>query len=229
LKMTSELVDGIEIVRKPAARRLRLTVDPRSGAVRLIMPKRAALAPALDWVRDQQGWIDKQRASLPEPWPIVAGMIVPLAGEDRVLDWAERYLRTPKRSNDGRILIGGPEDLMAARLLRWLRAEARTLLTEETHEFAEVAKVSIGRVSIGDPRSRWGSCSANGDIRYSWRLILAPVHVRRATVAHEVAHRIHMDHSRAFHQAVERIYGQDPTPARRWLKKEGARLHWFGV
>ena len=83
-------------------------------------------------------------------------------------------------------------------------------------------------MSIGDPRARWGSCSANGDIRYSWRLILAPPDVLEATVAHEVAHRLHMDHSPAFHAAVRRLLGRDPSAERAWLRAHGRELYWLG-
>jgi predicted metal-dependent hydrolase len=217
----------LEIVRKPAARRLRLSVDPRSGTVRLVMPKRAAMGPALDWVKGQQSWIDAQIAKLPDPWPIKPGMIVPLAGSDMILDWSETYPRNP-RITGSQIRVGGPLDMCAPRLLRWLRREALTLLTAETREIAAQADVRVGQIGVGDPRSRWGSCAHNGDIRYSWRLILAPTDVRRATIAHEVAHRIHMDHSAAFHAQVERLHGSDPAPARAWLRVNGSRLHWFG-
>jgi predicted metal-dependent hydrolase len=83
-------------------------------------------------------------------------------------------------------------------------------------------------VSIGDPKGRWGSCASSGAIRYSWRLILTPGFVRRATVAHEVAHRVHMNHGARFHALVRQLYGEDPTPARAWLRRHGAQLHWYG-
>ena len=84
------------------------------------------------------------------------------------------------------------------------------------------------RIGVGDARSRWGSCSTGGDIRYSWRLILAPPEVRRATVAHEVAHRLHMNHGPDFHAAVAHLFGRDPAPERRWLREHGAALHAIG-
>jgi predicted metal-dependent hydrolase len=102
------------------------------------------------------------------------------------------------------------------------------LLEVETREFAELAGVSVPRVGVGDPLSRWGSCSASGTIRYSWRLILAPDWVRRATVAHEVAHRVHLNHGRAFHALVAKLLGTDPGPARQWLRRNGGSLHRFG-
>ncbi len=83
---------------------------------------------------------------------------------------------------------GAPRRALAA------RRGARRVLGAETAEYAERAGVTVTRVSIGDPRGRWGSCASWGAIRYSWRLILAPDLSRRATVAHEVAHWIHMNH-----------------------------------
>ena len=225
--MTAAGIDGLEIIRKREARRMKLTVDPRSGAVRLVLPLRAALGPAMDWVEAHRGWIERQRARLPDPWPIVPGMAVPFAGKDFVLDWSDAHPRKPAFLGD-RLTIGGPQDVMASRLLRWLRAEAKAVLDAETREIAGAAKIDVADISVGDPRARWGSCSSNGNIRYSWRLILMPDHARRSIVAHEVAHRVHMDHSRAFHRLVAELYGEDPRAARGWLRAHGARLHWFG-
>lgn len=221
------MIDDLDIVRKSRARRMKLSVDPRSGRVRLVLPVRASLAAALEWAEAHQGWIARQRARLPQPWPVEPGMIVPFGGEDHVLNWAEHHPRSPQRVA-GEIQIGGPQELLAARLLRWLRAEAHRVLEAETRQLAETHGLFVRAVAVGDPKSRWGSCSSTGDIRYSWRLILAPDYVRRATVTHELAHRVHMDHSRAFHTLAAQLYGGDPAPARDWLRRHGARLYWFG-
>ena len=221
------MIDDLDIIRHAKARRMKLSVDPRSGRIRLVLPPRASLKAALDWAAAHQGWIEKQRARLPEPWPILPGMVVPFGGDDHLLDWNESHKRSP-RQVEGRIEIGGPLDLMPGRLLRWLRASAKDILEADTHEVASAQDIKIASVSVGDPKARWGSCTSSGDIRYSWRLILAPAYVRRSTVAHEVAHRIHMDHSRAFHRLAATLYGGDPSPARDWLRRHGARLYWFG-
>jgi predicted metal-dependent hydrolase len=225
--MKIDIADAIEVVRKPAARRMRLVVDSKTGQIKLVLPQLASIGPALDWARGHRAWIEAQLAKLPDPWPITPSMLIPFAGRDLWLDWAEHHPRTPKVVDDG-IRVGGPRALLASRMLRWLRREALTLLDKETREFAAIAGVTLGRVGVGDPRSRWGSCAPAGDIRYSWRLILAPDDVRRATVAHEVAHRTHMDHSAAFHAEVKRLFGRDPKAERQWLRQNGARLHWFG-
>ncbi len=206
---------------------MKLVVDPRDGTARLTIPLRAPAGPALAWAETKRGWVEAQRARRPEGVPITPGMLLPLGDEQLRLDWSERYPRSPKRIGDV-LRVGGPADLVDARVLRWLQREALAVLTAETAEFAAIAGVTVTAVGIGDATSRWGSCSTSGGIRYSWRLILAPAFVRRATVAHEVAHRVHMDHSARFHALVETIFGEDPSPARRWLRTHGVALHGFG-
>lgn len=218
---------GVEVVRNARARRAKLSVDPASGKVRLVLPTRAPLGPALRWAEDHAEWIDAQRAKLPVARPFAPGATIPFRGSDLRLDWMEGASRTV-RHGDGALSCGGPREGFESRITRWLKREAARVLAEETAEFAGKADVSVERIAIGDPRARWGSCTSSGAIRYSWRLILAPDFVRRATVAHEVAHRIHMDHSPAFHAVVARLFEADPAPARRWLRANGAGLHWVG-
>lgn len=216
-----------EVVRSATARRIRLAVDPATGVARLTVPKRAALKPALAWADERRGWIAEQQARLPRPIPFRPGAILPIDGTPLTLDWQAGAPRGPNVAAD-RLVIGGPAEAMPGRAERWLRALARARLSEDTEFFAARAGVSIARVAIGDPRRRWGSCASDGSIRYSWRLILAPVFVRHATVAHEVAHRLHMNHSAQFHAAVAQILGSDPAPATAWLRSHGAALHWYG-
>lgn len=215
------------IVRVPRARALRLTVDPRDATVRLALPPRASLRNALDWANGKRPWVEAQLALLPEPTPIAPGMTFLLGGEYVTLDWSADAPRASRLTAD-RLVIGGPLDGLGARVLRYLRRQAADVLTAETRDIAEKHHITVGRIGVGDPKSRWGSCAASGDIRYSWRLILAPAFVQQATVAHEVAHRLHMNHSAAFHACAAELNGSDPTPARRWLCANGAALHWFG-
>ena len=117
------------------------------------------------------------------------------------------------------VSCGGPCESFGRRIEAWLKRLARDTLSAETAAIAAAAGVSVRSVSIGDADSRWGSCSAAGAIRYSWRLILAPPHVRRFVVAHEVAHRLHMDHGAAFKAAEIRLYGGPVASARLLLRR----------
>lgn len=221
------MTPSLQVTRHARARRAKLSVDPATGCVRLTLPPRAPLRAALRWAEEQRDWIAAQTACLPVPRPFAPGATLPLGDDTVTIDWQEDAPRRVVR--DGAVLrCGGPRDAVPRRVGLWLRREALRLLTAETAEFAAKAGVSVAQVAIGDPRGRWGSCSSRGAIRYSWRLLLAPTFVRRTTVAHEVAHRVHMNHSPAFHALVGALSDTDAAQSRRWLRTNGAALHWFG-
>ena len=217
----------LEVRRSPRARAMRLAVDPRDGAVRLTLPARTALRQGFAWAETKRGWIEGALAALPRHVPIAHGATIPFQGRELLVDWSSGCSRGVRRDGDV-LVVGGPAEHLGLRVLRWLKAEALRTLDRETRAIADAGGIALGRIGIGDPRSRWGSCSASGDIRYSWRLILAPPDVLRATVAHEVAHRLHMHHGPAFHRAVADLFGREPVAERAWLKAHGATL-WMVV
>ena len=224
---SSDAAERWEIVRSPRAKRVQLKFDPSSGRARLILPRRAGLERALAWAEGKADWLAEQRDRLPAARPFAPGAVLPVADRDMVIVRDEGRRRTLIRDGD-RLLVAGPEETIARRVEAWLRRESLALLTQDTAEFAAKAGVWVAEVAIGDARGRWGSCASSGVIRYNWRLLLAPGWVRRATVAHEVAHRVHMNHGPRFHALVAALSDTDPTPARAWLRAHGAALHWYG-
>lgn len=216
-----------DVVRHPRARRTKLSFDPLTGRARLTLPPRASLDRAMAWARGQAAWVERQRSTLPEARPFVPGAALPFDGATLTIRWQDGAPRAARREGDA-LLLGGPVDTVARRVEAWLRRQALALLEADTAFYAARAGVTVSAVAVGDPRGRWGSCAHDGAIRYSWRLVMAPPEVRRATAAHEVAHRVHMNHSPAFHALVAELYEGDPMPARRWLRAHGAALHWYG-
>ena len=219
---------GLEVVRHPTARTVKLSVCPASGRVRLTVPRRAGMKAALAWAETKRDWIEGQRARVAPGVPLAPGTVLTVADAAVTIVRDEGRRRAVVRDGD-RLLVAGPEETVARRVEAWLKARALELLALETAEFAAKAGVRVAAVHVGDARGRWGSCASSGTIRYSWRLVLAPGWVRRATVAHEVAHRVHMNHGAAFHALVADLLGQDPTPARAWLRAHGAGLHRVGA
>lgn len=217
----------IEVVRHPRARQMRLSVDNATGTIRLTIPPRAPVGPAMRWAEGQSDWIARALANRTPPQPFEPGATILYLGEEVGLGWDSGFPRTPLL-DDGQIIAGGLREGYERRIERWLRRTALDKLSAETADYAALSGVSVSKVAIGDPKGRWGSCASSGVIRYSWRLILAPPQVRRATVAHEVAHRTHMNHSPDFHALVRTLYGRDPAPERAWLRANAMRLHSFG-
>ena len=224
------LADGalipLIVQRHGQARRMKLRFDGLEDRALLTIPPRASLRTALDWARQHIGWVEDQRSRSGSRVVVAEGVDVPVEGQ------LLRIVATGKPGRallieDRSLLVGGPAEHIGARVSRWLKMRAKAVLAEETQALANKHGLPLGRVSIGDPRGRWGSCSARGDIRYSWRLILAPPHVRLATVAHEVAHLKHMHHGPDFHAFVDEISPVDADVARAWLKRHGRELHRY--
>ena len=143
------------------------------------------------------------------------------------LEWDEHAPRTPSLRDDV-LTCGGPLESFETRIMRWLRKEALDRLSEDTADAAARAGVTVASVRVGDAGTRWGSCSSSGAIRYNWRLVLAPPHVRRWVVAHEVAHRVHMNHGPAFKALEVKLYGPGVAAARSELRALSARLKGIG-
>lgn len=224
------LKDGAQIAlvirRHDRARRMKLRFDEMNDRALLTMPVRGSMKQALDWVRSHTEWIEGQRGRSGAMTVLSDGAQVPLEG-DLLTIVATGLPSRHVRVEGDQLLVGGPAELVGGRVLRWFKSRAREALSEETQSLASRHRLPLQDVSIGDPRSRWGSCSAQGNIRYSWRLILAPVHVRLATVAHEVAHLEHMHHGPEFHALVRTISAACPDTARAWLRAHGRSLHRY--
>mgnify|MGYP001058668369 CR=1 FL=1 len=228
LTLTDGAAVALVVQRHGRARRMKLRFDGLADRALLTIPARASLRAALDWARTQSAWVEDQRSRARGRVLLSDGAVVPVEGEALVIRATGLPGRQVRRE-EGWLFVGGPADLAGARAMRWLKAHARDTLSRETALLAGRHGLPLGKVSIGDPRARWGSCSGRGDIRYSWRLILAPPHVRLATVAHEVAHLRHMHHGPEFHELVRMISPVDPDTARAWLRRDGAGLHRYTV
>jgi predicted metal-dependent hydrolase len=217
----------IELRSHPTARRLRLALDEPRGVLRLTVPRRVSRRAALDWATRQSDWVEAQLARIEPAEPLVSGARIPFDGRDILLQWDERAPRTPRL--DGDVLsCGGPADRFGERIARWLRDEARRRLVEETRAVTARSGISDAPVSVGDAGTRWGSCSASGAIRYNWRLLLAPPHVRAYVVAHEVAHRVHLNHGPHFHALQAQLYDGEVAAARLELRRLAPRLKRVG-
>ena len=217
----------VRIHRNNRAKRISMRADAVKREIRITMPPYTPTNVALDFVAKKREWIATRLNSVADAAPIAPGSEIAFEGEGYIIEWREEWPRSVKCA-EGRLLLGGPESSVEARILRWLRAEARRVYTEEIAYYCAKANDPVPRLSLGDPRSRWGSCSSRGTISLSWRLIMAPVSVRRSVIAHEVAHIRHMNHSAQFYAWLDTLYDGNRRAADQWLKMHGTGLQRVG-
>lgn len=101
------------------------------------------------------------------------------------------------------------------------KKRAKEVLSEKCRIFSKRMGVSYGRITVREQKTRWGSCSAKGNLSFNWKLIRMPEEIQDYLVVHELAHRLEMNHSPAFWAVVEREL-PDYRARREWLKKNGA-------
>ncbi|SFJ34805.1 M48 family metallopeptidase [Celeribacter neptunius] len=211
----------VTLRRSARARRLSLRVSRLDGRVTLSMPKRLPEREAVAFLREKEDWVRKHLGNRPEDRHPEFGARIPVLGRE-----VEICPGTGRRAvlRDGRLEVPGAEDRVPARIKAFLKLEAGLRLRAATDRYAAALGVSYGRLSLRDPRSRWGSCTSEGNLMYSWRLMMAPEAVLDYVAAHEVAHRLEMNHSERFWAHVARIC-PDHAGHRRWLHAEGETLH----
>ncbi|MGF1545650.1 MAG: M48 family metallopeptidase [Parvularculaceae bacterium] len=210
------------------ARRIILRVDRVTGQVSVTVPSGRARAQGLAFAAARRGWIETQLARATGPRPFADGVRFPLRGAPCLIV-NEGAARTPValESRDA-LRVGGPPVRVNARTRAWLREEARRDVAKRVAVYAARVGRAAGPIAIRDTRSRWGSCTRDGKLSFSWRLILTPPEILDYVVAHECAHLRHLDHSRAFWRLVDQL-GVDADGARDWFRRHGAGLFAWGV
>jgi predicted metal-dependent hydrolase len=216
----------LTIRRHRRARRMNLRIDPCGDGVIVTLPRSVPIRDGLDFVRSQAGWIVTRLATQAPRQPFVDGAVIPYLGiEHRIVHCPHRRGATWRE--DGRILVAGRTEHVPRRVRDWLRAEARRELGARARAKAARIDRRIARVTVRDTISRWGSCTSDGRLSFSWRLILAPEPVLDYVVAHEVAHLAELNHGPRFRTLLSELT-ERPATAEAWLRRSGARLHRYG-
>lgn len=211
----------VTLRRTARARRFSLRVSRLDGKVTLSLPLRARETEALEFLRAQEGWLRNALARLPQSAFVGLGAKIPVEGQLlRLVAGQGRSIRAEADC----LLVPGDPALAGARVQAWLKALARDRLVAASDHYAGLIGRKVSRITLHDTRSRWGSCTADGALMYSWRLVMAPPVVLRYVAAHEVAHLLEMNHSARFWAVVERMY-PGWQAQRQWLHSHGGQLH----
>jgi len=228
-------IDGepvsVTICHNPRARRLIIKVHPTTGDVTVVAPSRRAVEKALDFARSEEDWIRRRLAKVPRIIELAPGASILFRGEEHLVTAVARGpapVWIEEADGERFIRVGGRAEHAPRRLLDFFKREARAALAARTVELAERIGTRPARISVRDTQSRWGSCSTERSLSYSWRLILAPPFVLDYVVAHEVAHMRHMHHGPRFWKLVREL-AIDSDGAQAWLEHNGPLLHRYAM
>ncbi len=213
----------ITLRRSARSRRFSLRISRLDGRVTLTLPPRAREAEAMAFVQRQEGWIRTALARLPLVAAVGMGAQLPVEG--RLLTLVPGPGRMVQAQGDT-LAVPGDAARAGARAGAFLKTLARARLAAASDKYAALLGRSVTRLSLRDPRSRWGSCTADGALMYSWRLVMAPPDVLDYVAAHEVAHLVEMNHSPAFWGVVARLR-PDWKVQRDWLHAHGGALQAY--
>ena len=226
--------DSYRIALKRVAGATRFTIRVRSATrdVVLTMPMRGSLAAAQDFAQRHAAWIGARMNRLPKPVPFHPLATIPFEGAPHIVlhepDARGTVWVGATNKGEAALHVAGDERHVHRRVMDFLKREARKRLEDAVKRHCAKLNVKARDVTLRDTTSRWGSCSANGGLNFSWRLIMAPPHVLDYLAAHECAHLIHMNHSDDF-WALTRKLSKDVDRSEAWLKAHGASLHRYGA
>jgi predicted metal-dependent hydrolase len=214
---------SVQIRSSGRARQMSLRVSGLDGKITLNVPRGLARHHALAFLSDKADWLRAAVARAPGRVAVAPGAKVPVDGLLREVTPAG--IRSVCLDGN-RLLIPETASRTGARVAAFLKTHARDRLVPMSGHYATLLDRKVTAVSLRDTRSRWGSCTAQGRLMFCWRLAMAPPEVQDYVAAHEAAHLVHMDHSRAYWATVARIM-PDYAQHRVWLRSNGASLHSY--
>ena len=211
----------------PRARRVGLRIDSAERKVELVLPPGVPLKTGLRFLAAKRGWVAARLDALPHRVPFVEGAILPVLGVPHRIGRETDSAAPPVRIIDGEIRVRGDPVYLAHRVRDHLARTARAEIDPRARRLAARVGREVAQVNVRDTKSRWGSCSGQRNLSFSWRLIFAPEPVLDYVVAHEVAHLVEMNHGPRFWRLVESLTPDSAWP-RVWLKQHRARLLSYG-
>lgn len=215
---------AIALRRHPRARRFTLRVSRSGAGVTMTLPPGGSRAEAAAFARSREAWLRQHIGALPVRDGIGEGTVLPFRGVAHRVTLVPGLRRI--EAAEGVLRLPGGRGPTGVRLRAWLRTAAQARLSAAVAEHTAALGVRCTSLALRDTRSRWGSCSAQGRLMFSWRLIMAPDAVLDYVAAHEVAHLAELNHGPRFWAHVATLMpGYEAQ--RDWLRRNGAGLHRF--
>lgn len=200
----------------------------RDGRLTVRAPMRAPQGLIHQFIHEKADWITRTREKIKTivttpAKQYIDGEIFPYLGSSFNLKLVKPQ-RPALQFDNGFTLSHGAQTKGQAAFTRWYKEQAYTVISERVKQYAQQYNFTPKQIKITSAKTRWGSCSSNGSLNFTWRLVMAPLDVIDYVVVHELVHLHVKDHSRKFWSAVESIYPEYKIQ-RKWLRENGDKLN----
>jgi predicted metal-dependent hydrolase len=209
------------------ATRITLRIEPGGRALKMTIPHGLAAREVNAFLDRHQGWLLTKLAKFASETRLEAGGEILLRGiRHRIEHTGSLRGLTEATEIEGRpvLRLSGMPEHGARRIATFMKKEARADLERLVAVHAGRIGAKVASISMKDTRSRWGSCSSEGNLSFSWRIVMAPPMVIDYLAAHEVAHLKEMNHGPKFWALCKKLCPQ-MEEAKIWLKRHGTQLH----
>lgn len=220
----------LRIVENERARRLTLRIDAGGRGLRITVPPGLSAGQVERFLDRHQGWLEARLEKLPDRPRLRPGVKMPLRGVPHLIvhePGKRGTVALARVEGEPALVVHGDRVHLPRRLADFLKREAR----REIGALVEKHTATVGRrakaVRLKDTTSRWGSCTADGTLSFSWRIMMAPPTVIDYLVAHEVAHLKEMNHGPKFWALCGKLCPRTDE-AKAWLKRNGGALQAIG-
>lgn len=229
MRERSHFVGGREmplrIIENGRARRLTLRVDA-AGLLRVTVPPGVSEREIGNFINRHQGWLEKKVGALPDQPDVRAGIKIPIFGVPHLVvhETSGRGSAMIRNGESGpELVVFGEKRFLKRRVADFLKKSAKAAIEPLVARHTETVGRRAIKISYRDTSSRWGSCSSDGKLSFSWRIAMAPKPVIDYLVAHEVAHLREMNHGPKFWKLCEKLCPRTDE-AKTWLRKNGRAL-----
>ncbi|AQX28641.1 MULTISPECIES: M48 family metallopeptidase [unclassified Bartonella] len=228
--VSSNRIIPLRVKEHKSARRLILRIDIGRQEISLTTPPAVELRVVQFFIEKHRSWIEKNlvhRGIISEGFHLREGSRIPILGDSHVILRKEERgvaeIIAGDAEQESQIIIYSRLEHLPRRVADVLKKQAKIFIAPLVADYSYKVGRKVKSISYKDTKSRWGSCSTDGRLSFSWRLIMAPKEVVEYVVAHEVAHLIEMNHGERFWALCEKLCPERKT-YQAWLKKNGYTL-----
>ena len=170
---------ALNVVRSQRANRLTLRIARNGDAAKITAPTHVRETEIMEFISRHIGWLGEKLNAYPESPNLRAGVKVPIKGvAHKIVHRPGRGTNTVMAFETGpEIHIHGQEAGIARRVADYLKKEAKATIEPMALKLAAETGRKIKSIRFKDTTSRWGSCSSNGNLSFSWRIMMAPPRV----------------------------------------------------